>query len=421
MAEKRKIQIEFTFLREKFLLRSLWLGAIMKTEAIYKELFTMEFKKLTALLDRLPKDVGIPGCECIVHYKGKEVFHHAAGWRDVEAGEPVHPGDHYFLYSASKPATCAAALQLVEKGDLLLDDPIGDWLPAFKEMDVLVQDALGNTHTEKAKNPITVRHLFSMSAGLDYDLEAPAIRAARQAPGATTQSVVAAMAEKPLHFEPGTHWNYSLCHDVLAALVEAVSGERFADYVQKHIFAPCGMTESYYHMPPELVGKIAPQYRFNEETQKAERVPTTNGYVFTPGYDSGGAGVVSTLRDYAKFVEAMCHKGLAATGERILSPRAVDLMRTNMLCEEALKDVNWSQLAGYGYGLGVRTMMNPGVGGSLSPVGEFGWGGAAGAYIMIDPDNELSLFYVQHMLNNKEPYIHPRLRNALYADMADTL
>ena len=108
---------------------------------------------------------------------------------------------------------------------------------------------------------------------------------------------------------------------------------------------------------------------------------------------------------------------MAGTGEQILSPRTVELMRTNALDETCRRDMNWSQLCGYGYGLGVRTMVDPAAGGSLSPVGEFGWGGAAGAYALIDPSHELTLFYVQHMLNNKEPYIHPRLRNALYADL----
>ena len=124
-----------------------------------------------------------------------------------------------------------------------------------------------------------------------------------------------------------------------------------------------------------------------------------------------------SLEDYSLFVDALCHWGRAATGEQILSPRSIELMRTNTLNETCLRDKDWPQLAGYGYGLGVRTMIDPALGGSLSPVGEFGWDGAAGAYMVIDPEHDLSLFYMQHMLNASPAYNHPRIRNTMYADL----
>ena len=377
----------------------------------------MEFEKLTALLDRLPRDVGVPGCECMVYLHGEPMYRHTAGVRDVETGEPVRPGDRYYLYSVSKLATCTAVLQRLEAGDFLLTDPVGEYLPAFKEMTVRVRETDGTEHMEKAKNPVTILHLLTMTAGLDYDFNAPAVAAVRQQMGekVTTRQVAAAIAAKPLSFEPGTHWQYSLCHDVLGALVEEVSGERFAQYVQRHIFAPCGMENTLYHGVPGE--ELAPQYRFDDALGRVVPEGQTNSHILGLCYDSGGAGVISTVPDYIRFADALCHFGMAGTGEQILSPRTVELMRTNALDETCRRDMNWSQLCGYGYGLGVRTMVDPAAGGSLSPVGEFGWGGAAGAYALIDPSHELTLFYVQHMLNNKEPYIHPRLRNALYADL----
>ena len=106
---------------------------------------------------------------------------------------------------------------------------------------------------------------------------------------------------------------------------------------------------------------------------------------------------------------------MGLTGERILSPAAIELMRENHLTPAQMTDFNWPQMVGYGYGLGVRTLVSRAAGGALSPAGEFGWGGAAGAYTLIDPEHQLSVYFAEHMLNSCEPYVHPRLRNLLYA------
>ena len=256
-----------------------------------------------------------------------------------------------------------------------------------------------------------------MSAGLNYDLNTPFVRKVKEETGGRcpTREVARAIAQNPLSFEPGTHWQYSLCHDVLAALVEVVSGMRFSDYVKKNIFDPLGMTRSVYHMTPGSEDQFAVQYRYSDERHVAEPIELSASYVLGPDYDSGGAGVISCVEDFARFTDAMACGGIGETGEQIISQSAIDLMRANQLNETAMKDFCWSQMAGYGYGLGVRTMIDRARGGALSPVGEFGWGGAAGSYVMIDPSNHLSVFYAQHMLNNKEPYVHPRLRNLTYS------
>jgi CubicO group peptidase (beta-lactamase class C family) len=134
-----------------------------------------------------------------------------------------------------------------------------------------------------------------------------------------------------------------------------------------------------------------------------------------PNHESGGGGLFSTLKDYTAFAAAMASGGITKSGKRLLSPATIDLMRTNMLTETATRDVNWIQLDGYGYGLGVRTMIDKAVGGSNGSLGEFGWSGMAGAYLLVDPDRHLSVTYMQHMVNNLEAYVHPRLRNLTYA------
>ena len=136
---------------------------------------------------------------------------------------------------------------------------------------------------------------------------------------------------------------------------------------------------------------------------------------FGPEYDSGGAGIVTTVRDYAKFCAALARNGLGLTGERILSPGTIDLLKTDQLVPEHRPNFCWPQLKGYGYGLGVRTLTDKALAGSTGPLGEFGWGGAAGASVYVDTKNELALFYAHHMLNPQEDYYQPRVRNAFFS------
>ena len=368
----------------------------------------MQFQKLSDLLDSFI-EIGIPGVDCVVYQDHEQVFRHSAGLSDLEKKIPISGNETYFLFSCTKVVTCAAALTLLEKGKFLLTDPLGAYMPEFSEM------VLENG--EKAKNPIKIRDLFTMSAGFNYDLTSPSItRAIADKNGhATTLDIVRAIAKEPLSFEPGTHWQYSLCHDVLAGLVEVISGKRFRDYVKETIFEPVGMTRTSFGVSDLNREYLAPLYRFNDDTNRAELQKKECVYILTPEYDSGGAGMVSCTEDYILFADALANGRKTKCGSRILSPAAIELMRTNCLTAEVLKDLNWEKRAGYGYGLGVRTMMDRAKGGAIGPVGEFGWDGAAGSYVLIDPDSHTALFYAQHMRNNKSPYTHPRLRNVLYA------
>ncbi len=230
-----------------------------------------------------------------------------------------------------------------------------------------------------------------------------------------------AIARDPLLFEPGTHWNYSLCHDVLAGLVEAVSGQTFGAYVRDHVLLPIGMTRSGYAISEDMAQRMAPQYCFNPKSNRPEPAKTANAYHLGPLYESGGAGLISSVDDLARFAQTLCRKGKAENGTRILSSRTVDLMRANHLGPTLMDDFHkcFSHMAGYGYGLGVHTMADRAAGESLSPIGEFGWRGAAGTYMIIDPENEVTIVYAQHMLGSHEPYVYYRLRNIVYACLDD--
>ncbi|WP_054955159.1 serine hydrolase domain-containing protein [Paenibacillus dakarensis] len=374
----------------------------------------MDFKPLSKFIDRIT-DWRIPWAEVLVLHQNHEVFRYRRGYADLEGCIPIHENQIIRLYSLTKIMTCTAALQLVEKGELLLNDPLSNYLPEYGEMTVKMTLPSGEVTFEKAMRPIRVRDLFTMSAGLSYDIHSPSIlEVVRRTDGrAPTREVAAAIAKEPLLFEPGSRWSYSLSHDVLAALVEVVGGRKFGTYIRDEITGPLGMRDTGFDVPEEDRSRLATQYEYSESLGKPIR-KDGNDYRIGSEYESGGAGLFSTVNDYAVFLNTLTNKGTSPEGIRILAAETVELMRTNHLTEAMRSHFSWSQLAGYGYGLGVRTHMLREISGSLSPLGEFGWSGAAGALAIIDPASQLTVMYAQHMLNNQEPYVHPRLRNLVY-------
>lgn len=391
----------------------------------------MQFQYVKDFMDRLTGWI-IPGNAIVVYKDGEKVFSYASGYSDLENGVKMEGNELFNIYSCSKVTTVTAALQLYEKGYFLLDDPLYDIIPAYKDVKVKDKDE----SLRRPDRPITLRHLFTMTAGLTYNSATPAFEKARALTGGKMDTVKVAecLAEDPLTFDPGDHWNYSLCHDVLAAVVEVVSGERFADYVKNHIFDPLGMKDSSYHPTAEAEKRMAEQYIWDvngatdlvalqREGRGEEGVLRNIGkkasYRFGENYDSGGAGITTSVDDYALLAAALAGYGKGINGERILAPGTVELLRTNQLTPAQAADFTWKQLTGYGYGLGVRTMIDPAKAGFPGFYSEFGWGGAAGATILVDPDENLGVFYAHHMLNPHEEYYQPRLRNVVYAGLSE--
>ncbi|QAY67289.1 serine hydrolase domain-containing protein [Paenibacillus protaetiae] len=375
----------------------------------------MNFAPLSRFIDHIAA-WRIPWAEVVVMHRNETVFRYRAGYADLEANTPIDEDKIIYLYSLTKIMTCTAALQLVEKGEILLGDPLSDYLPEFAETAVRKQQKDDGSRTGLPERPITVRDLFTMTAGFSYDLDSPSIReAAERTEGRLpTREFARALAKEPLLFEPGTRWNYSLCHDVLAALVEVVDGRRFSTYVREEITEPLGMPDTGFFLSEAQHSRLVPQYEFNDELGKAVRMDG-DWYRIGTEFESGGAGLLSTVRDYALFLNTLTNRGTSPEGVRILSAASVDLMRTDHLNGHTRGDYNWAHHAGYGYGLGVRTHISKADSGSLSPLGEFGWSGAAGSYAIMDPESQLTVMYAQHLVNNQEPYVHPRLRNMVYS------
>lgn len=367
----------------------------------------MDFSKLTAYLDTL-QSVGVPGCDLVVFRDHEQLYRHQAGFRDAALTQSVRDDDTYNLYSATKVFTTCAAMQLIERGLLSLDDAVADYLPAYAHMTVKDGDTV-----RPAKRVMTVRHLMSMQSGLDYDMETPAIHDAIEAlgPDATTRQLVDAKAQDPLMFEPGTNFLYSLSHDVLAAVIEVASGKRFSEYLKENIFDVLGLKTIGFVPTPEIEARLAEQYVFDDDLKKPVPMPAyANNYRLTPHYESGGAGLISDVADYIAFADA-----LACGGSGILSPEMIQLWSANQLGPKGRATFDeWKRL-GYSYALGVRTRVDTSIGGR-GQIGEFGWDGAAGAWAMIDPINHLSAFFAMHVRNFGYCYdvIHPRIRDLIY-------
>ncbi|WP_339301430.1 serine hydrolase domain-containing protein [Paenibacillus sp. FSL R5-0623] len=375
----------------------------------------MDFKPLASFIDRITS-WRIPWAEVLVMHRNDTVFHYRNGYANLEEKTPVGDGAIFNLYSMTKIMTCVAGLQLVEKGAMLLSDPLSDYLPEYAEMTVKKTMPNGEIRLEKATRAITVRDLFTMTAGFSYDVGCPSIQEAVKSTDGTlpTRDFARALAKEPLLFEPGTHWNYSMCHDVLGALVEVVSGKRFGTYLRDEITGPLGMNDTAFNLNDEQQKRLIPQYAYNDELEKAVRLDG-NGFRVGTELESGGAGLLSTVSDYARFLNALTGHGTSPEGVRILSQASVELMRTDHLNEMTRADYSWDHMYGYGYGLGVRTHISKAGSGSLSPIGEFGWSGAAGCMAIMDPDSELTVMYAQHLLNSQEPYVQRRLRNVVYS------
>ena len=268
---------------------------------------------------------------------------------------------------------------------------------------------------------IRIVDLFTMSSGFTYNYSDDFINAAKTANRNSLSEFAGTLAKDPLYFEPGTQWHYGASHDVLGALIETISGKSFGAYLNSDIIEPLGMNDTFFdlYIPDEKVRRMATAYDFDDETKKHnKRTPRCGG---PHGRDwtieEGGAGLISSVHDYAIFANTLCSGGTAANGYRLLSKSTVDLMRTNHLDETRMKDfeeLSWDGY-GYGYGLGVRIMVNRAAAGSLSNIGEFGWAGMLGTYVLIDPTAELTYVYAQQLYPSKEPYIAKRLRNIVYS------
>lgn len=356
---------------------------------------------------------GFPGCELGISLDGETVYRRNVGYADHARTRPLSGKDISWAFSCSKVITCLAAVRLLDEGRLSLDAPVSQYIPEFAHLKIRDKKT---GELRDATKAMTVEHLFTMCGGMNYDIGAAPIKEAAAIEGAGTLDIVRAMAKVPLSCEPGEHYAYSLCHDVLAAVVEVVSGMKFSDYLKKYFFDPLSLRDIGFRPTEEQKSRFCDQYRYQNGTNCAKPVVCANNYVLSPDYDSGGAGLFCTVDDYLTIITAVANGGVTKDGYTLLSHRAVEMMMSNRLHDVALNDYAVSRLYGYGWGLCGRVHINPTVSCSRSSVGEFGWDGAANAFSMVDPKKHVALYFGTNVFNCVYGYnfIHPHLRNLAY-------
>ncbi|MBR5348219.1 MAG: beta-lactamase family protein [Lachnospiraceae bacterium] len=375
----------------------------------------IDLQKITAYLDSLVEG-GVPSADCIVMQDHKQVYRHTVGTADAARMQLVSQDQLYLMFSMTKVQTMTALMTLVEQGRVSLSDPVGKYLPAYNDLMVETPDG-----PVPAKTQLQMWHLVSMQSGLDYDLARPGIvRVLKErGPQATTREIVDAFTESPLKFEPGSHFLYSLSHDVVAAVIEVVSGMSFGEYLKKTIWEPVGMTNTFFAKPDNAsLPRLAQQWICNERGEIVPMEQTCN-YQLSEAYESGGAGLISCAEDYARLGDMLACGGIAANGNRILQPASVEQIKQNLLGEASRRDIAMTMgRVGYGYGIGMQVLMEPAKIGSTSPVGVFGWDGAAGSCVTMDTASRTALVYVEHVRNHGYSYgnIHPTLRDIVFGE-----
>lgn len=381
-------------------------------------------ERLRPLLESFVKN-GPAGCALMVTHKGEMVYEDYVGLADRKSARPIGPNTIYRLASMTKVVASVAGLILYERGAFLLNDPLSDYLPAFADAKVFRTDAKGHVRATPAKSPILMKHLFTMASGFvgagNNSAHGRAMAEVTEKLAAekggprhyTIQEYMAAIADVPLAFDPGTHWEYGMGLDILSAVIEVISGKTFGQFLKDEIFDPLGMKSTFFVLPEDRRDDLCTLYHRQEDGTLV--LSDRPNFFADPEsrYESASGGLLSTLGDYSRFAACLAAGG-ELDGVRILGRKTIELMSTNHLNETQLADFDWPYQAGYGYGLGVRTMMDRPAGGSNGSLKEFGWCGFMGTWVLIDPAEELTAVYMQQMIPNFEAFHQPRLRAVIY-------
>ncbi|WP_396429186.1 serine hydrolase domain-containing protein [Limnohabitans sp.] len=364
------------------------------------------------LMDVLRREVAsgrLPGAVAMIARRGQIGLFEAVGQQDPGTGTPMKTDSIFRIYSMTKPVVSVAVMMLVERGQLLLSDPVSRWLPEYANQQVATAQGL-----EPVRQAATVQDLLRHTAGLTYEfLGDSAVQrqygevkiASRERTNAEFSQTLAAL---PLQFQPGTVWAYSRATDVLGRLVEVVSGQGLGAFLQAEIFGPLGMVDTGFAVPPEQHHRIAEPFAHDPDGGVPMKVLEPRQ---VPAMEGGGGGLMSTAMDYTRFLQCLRNRG-ELDGVRLLGPHTVDYMTADHLGGIPANGTLLPPGHGFGLGFAVRTHLG------LSPVpgsvGLYYWGGIAGTTFFIDPALDM---YAMLMIQapNQRDYYRPLFRDLVYA------
>jgi CubicO group peptidase (beta-lactamase class C family) len=385
----------------------------------------MDFPAADAALQAAIDGEQLAGASYTVFRRDEVLARNFLGWADREARVPVRE-DHLFrAFSNTKLVTSCAALQLLEQGRFRLDDAVGHYIPALEDLRVLRPGATSVADAEPAREPVRIRHLMTHTAGFTYGFtqpDAPISQAYGEArvldPRRDLAQMVEALGRLPLLFEPGSAWNYSVATDVLARLVEVVSGQKLDDYFRQHIFVPLGMHDTFFAVPPDKQARLAALYIGSIEEplrpglRRADDLPYEGAYLQSVPFLSGGGGLVTSLGDYTALVRALLQGGAP-----LLRRETMELVTRNQLPEGMWLQFPGQPLqAGRGHSLAAAVVVHETPGVSLVE-GQVYWGGLAGTKWFFSPREDLAaVLMTQRFMGSDLPY-WPDFLQALRQDL----
>ena len=336
----------------------------------------------------------MPGAVIAITRRGKLAYYESFGFLDKAAGTPMPKDAIFVLASMTKPMAAVAALTLEERTELLLNDPIGNYLPALKDMKVATA-----TGTEPARRQPTLQDMMRHTAGVTYGNQGTTELHKRYPGGNVAETMSGAqfletLGKLPLHYQPGTMWDYSFGLDVTGLAVEAVTKQRLGDFLQARLFGPLGMVDTGFVVPSSKAARIAKPLPRDPETGNP---PPFREPVKPWQFDCGGGCAQGTAMDYTRFALMLLNKGTLA-GTRVLSRKTVEYMTADQLDAnvnvERLHTFAVEHIAGFGFGLGVAVRRQTGVAGVPGTPGEFLWSGAQGTMFWVDPKEEMTVVYL---------------------------
>lgn len=406
----------------------LGLGAAMPLPAFARPLPASRFPNVTAFVDGYVSSRKVPGMLATLGFGRDEPTVIARGVEGFADADPQSLDTLYRVYSMTKPVTGMAAMILIDEGKLGLDQPLGEILPKFANMKVQVTPDGSLSEVRPARTPITIRHLLTHTAGLGYSIvQKGPIKAAYEAaglvpgqvskvqiPGLSRGSTVPSLAlfadrlaELPLIYEPGTRWSYSVALDLMGRVIEVASGKPFDEFLEDRLFDPLGMTSTGFQVAKKDLPRLATNYGIVGGTPLPIDPAEASIFAEKPPFPMGGAGLVSSPRDYDRFLEMIVNYGVL-DGKRVMSERAVRIGTSNLLPPGASTKGTFA--SGAGFGAGGRVGLG-------EQAGTYGWGGAAGTVALVDMKRALrAALYTQYMPSEAYP-VHKDFPQAVVADL----
>ena len=410
-----------------FLLVTLTLSASDPLPIAKPESVGLSSVRLERLAQAIKSDVEhgrMPGAVVAIARKGKLAYYESFGFVDKTAGTPMPKDAIFALASMTKPMVAVATLMLAEQGDLLLNDPVGNYLPELKDMKVAGPHGMEAAHRQPTLQDM-LRHTAGVSYGNRGDspthkLYEMKLKSAANQSGA---EFLQELGKLPLHYQPGTQWEYSHGLDVAGLAVEAVTKKHLGEFLQERLWNPLGMTETAFTQPAAKAARIAKPLPVDPDTGRAVnfRVPVTPWQ-----YDCGGGCASGTALDYLRFAQMLLNKGTAevnGASTRLLSRKTVEYMTSNQLGADVdasrLHQFPVEHMDGFGFGLGVAVRTQPGVAGVPGTPGEFMWSGAQGTMFWVDPKEEMVVVFLANTPGPVRRHYRELVKNLVVQAIAD--